>query len=91
LGNSSLAIEKESIKFSSNRNTTMPSEIILSLANAFELCKLHREKNGVRMFSQCWGCVRFSKDDPEKMCFYKPPNNDGCKHVNKMFKVSNKQ
>ena len=69
----------------------MPSEIVLSSTKAFELCKLHREKNGVRMFSQCWGCVRFSKDDPEKMCFYKPPNNDGCKHVNKMFEKENKQ
>ena len=69
----------------------MSSEIIISFDKAFELCNLHREKYGVRMFSQCWGCVRFSKGDPEKMCFYKPPNNDGCIYVNKMFEESNKQ
>jgi len=67
------------------------SEITIPLKKAHELCKVHREKNGVRLFSQCWGCVRYSKDVPEKMCFFKPPTNDGCKHVNKLFEQSNKQ
>ncbi len=69
----------------------MPSEIIIQLDKAFEMCKAHREKNGVKMFSQCWGCVRFSKEVPEKMCFYNPPNNNGCKHVNKLFEESSRQ
>ena len=28
---------------------------------AFDFCKKYREKHKVRMFSQCWGCMRFSK------------------------------
>ncbi len=68
----------------------MSAEIVLSVEKAYELCRLHREKNGVRVFSQCWGCVRYSKDVPEKMCFYKPPNNDACRHVNKMYEQTAK-
>jgi hypothetical protein len=69
----------------------MKSEISIPLDEAFQLCKAHREKNGVKMFSQCWGCVRVSKEVPEKMCFYKTPNNNGCKHVNKQFELLNKK
>jgi hypothetical protein len=69
----------------------MESEISIPLEKAIKLCKAHRNKNGVRMFSQCWGCMRFSKETPEKMCFYKPPNNDGCKIVNKLFEESNRE
>ena len=68
----------------------MSSEPIIPFEKAQELCKTHRAKKGVKMFSQCWGCVRFSKENPEKMCFYKPPNNTGCKIVNKLFSQSNK-
>jgi hypothetical protein len=67
----------------------MATEIQIPLDKAFELCKTYREKNKVKMFSQCWGCVKFSKEVPEKMCFYKPPNNNGCKIVNKLFEESN--
>ncbi len=45
----------------------------------------HRDKHGARLFSQCWGCVNYSKGVPEKLCFYNPPNNDGCEKVNKLF------
>jgi hypothetical protein len=68
----------------------MKSGVSIPLEKAVELCKIHREKHGVKLFSQCWGCVRFSRDVPEKMCFYKPPNNDGCKIVNKLFEESSK-
>ncbi len=66
----------------------MSSDFSFSVESAHELCKAHRKKNGVRVFSQCWGCVKYSKDAPEKMCFFNPPNNDACKHVNKMFELS---
>jgi len=52
---------------------------------AFQICKEIREERGVRMFSQCWGCVKYSKGDAKKMCFYDPPNNRGCKLVNKRY------
>jgi hypothetical protein len=54
--------------------------------DAVDCCKKFRETNKVRLFSQCWGCVKFCKGNPEKMCFYKPPNNDGCKFVNELYK-----
>jgi len=52
---------------------------------AFELCKKIREGKKVRIFSQCWGCVKYSKEDHTKMCFYGPPMNRGCGLINKLF------
>ncbi|UCG00844.1 MAG: hypothetical protein JSW11_14650 [Candidatus Heimdallarchaeota archaeon] len=52
---------------------------------ALQICEQIREEKGVRLFSQCWGCVKFSKGDGKKMCFYDPPNNWGCKLVNKQY------
>ncbi|MCW4003092.1 MAG: hypothetical protein NWE95_04175 [Candidatus Bathyarchaeota archaeon] len=60
-------------------------EITVPFDKAVELCKLFREKHKVRMFSQCWGCLRFSNGDSKKMCFYQPPNNRGCKFVNQLY------
>ena len=57
----------------------------ISLEKAAELCKEHRHKHKVRLFSQCWGCLRYSKEDPYKMCFYDPPKNRSCKFVNKLY------
>lgn len=57
------------------------SEFSVSQERALELCKSFRDKHKVRLFSQCWGCLRFSKEVPDKMCFYKPPNNDGCRFI----------
>jgi len=68
----------------------MSSELVIALERAVELCKAHRAEKGVKMFDQCLGCMRFSKDVPEKMCFFKPPNNNGCKIVNRLFEESSK-
>ncbi len=56
----------------------------IPIEKAIELCKEYREKHKVRMFSQCWGCLKFSKE-PNKMCFSNPPENRGCKYVNELF------
>lgn len=40
------------------------SEVSIPLEKSIELCGVHRDKHGVRLFSQCWGCVRFSKEVP---------------------------
>lgn len=66
----------------------MPAGISIPLETAAELCKVYRDKHGAGLFSQCWGCVKYSKRAPEKMCFYKPPNNDACKKVNELFEAS---
>jgi hypothetical protein len=81
---------KEKTKSIYNRISIMSAKPEISLEKAYALCKNYREEKGVRMFSQCWGCVKFSKEVPEKMCFYNPPNNDGCKIVNKLFEESNR-
>jgi hypothetical protein len=57
---------------------------------AVGFCKKYREEHKVRLFSQCWGCLRFSKADPEKMCFYKPSSNNGCKFVKQLFEEANR-
>jgi hypothetical protein len=51
---------------------------------ALELCRRHTEEHGVRTFSQCWGCLRFSKRDLAKMCF-QGDGNRGCRFVNELF------
>jgi len=51
---------------------------------AIELCREYRDSHKVRLFSQCWGCIKFSKE-PNKMCFYKPPENRGCRYINELF------
>ena len=66
-----------------NKKGEMIAEIKLSLQKAYAFCEHHREENKVRIFSQCWGCVKYSKEDPEKMCFYDPPNDNACKFVNR--------
>jgi hypothetical protein len=38
-----------------------------------------------KLFSQCWGCLRFSKGDPARMCFNSSPDHRGCGLVNKRF------
>ena len=52
---------------------------------AFDLCKNIRNEKGVRLFSQCWGCIKFSKNDPTKMCFSSSPDNRGCSLVSKRY------
>ena len=64
----------------------MPKSI--PLEKAVELCREYRDKHKVRFFSQCWGCLKYSKEEPGKMCFYNednPTENRGCKFVNKLF------
>jgi len=51
---------------------------------AVRLCaEVSSAKKG-KMFTQCWGCWKFSKGDPEKMCFNGPANR-GCQLVNQLY------
>ena len=67
----------------------MEPDVSISLEQAVKLCQTYIEKHKARLFSQCWGCLKFSKDNPEKMCFYKPPNNNGCRFINDLYKSQN--
>jgi hypothetical protein len=64
----------------------MEPDVSISLDQAFNLCRQYLEKHPARLFTQCWGCLKFSKLNPEKMCFSKPPNNNGCRFVNELYK-----
>lgn len=64
----------------------METGLSFSLEQAIELCLAYREKHKVRLFSQCWGCVIFSKKNPEKMCFHSALGNTGCKLMNDFYK-----
>jgi hypothetical protein len=57
---------------------------------AIELCREYCEEHGVHTFSQCWGCLRFSKGEPARMCFAGALGNRGCRFVNKLFEEENK-
>lgn len=35
---------------------------------ASQLCRQAQDNQIIKVFTQCWGCVRFSKGDPAKMC-----------------------
>src|SRR4030043_1200256 len=75
-------------KSSCERRDSMSSSTPIPLEKALELCREYRNQHKVRLFSQCWGCIRFSKEDPSKMCFHNPPENRGAKLSNKCLKES---
>jgi len=52
---------------------------------AFQLCEEIRKEKAGRWFTQCWGCVKFSKGDPTKMCVNSPPDYRGCKLVSERY------
>jgi hypothetical protein len=35
---------------------------------AARLCKEVQDEQPIKLFTQCWGCVKFSGGDPAKMC-----------------------
>jgi hypothetical protein len=61
------------------------SETPIPKDEAMKLCSEIRKEKGIKLFSQCWGCMRFSKGDSEKMCFNSKPDNRGCRLVNKQY------
>lgn len=52
---------------------------------AIEICERIKGEKGRRVFSQCWGCLRFSKGDFSKMCAGSRPDFRGCALVNREF------
>jgi hypothetical protein len=56
---------------------------------ALKFCREIREENLSRRFSmarmQCWGCTRYAKGDPNKLCLASQAGNRGCSLVNKRY------
>jgi hypothetical protein len=82
---------KKKVKYLGRKNRIVTANGLIPLEKAAELCRIYRDTHKVRLFSQCWGYLRFSKEVPEKMCFYEPPKNNGCRFVNRLFEESNKK
>lgn len=52
---------------------------------AFQICEEIRKEKADKWFTQCWGCVRFSKGDPNKMCLNSSPGYRGRNLVNERY------
>lgn len=52
---------------------------------ANEICRRIKKERALRVFSQCWGCARFSKGDFSRMCASSRPDFRGCALVNREF------
>ena len=59
------------------------------IEEALKLCEEVRRVNRNNWLSagrwQCWGCVKFTKGNPEKMCLKTPDGYDGCALVNSRY------
>ncbi len=55
-------------------------------AQAVQLCAEIRRQNQGKWYTfnglWCWGCIKFSGRNPDKMCFSGQPDNRGCGQVN---------
>ena len=58
---------------------------IMTKEIAIRLCDEIREKNQRKLFTQCWGCVKFSKGDQFKFCMASKPDYSGCNLVNAKY------
>ena len=58
--------------------------------SALQLCAEILEKNRGKWYTlaglQCWGCLKFSRGDPTKMCVSAKPDYTGCNLVNARYK-----
>lgn len=61
----------------------IPREIALRLYA--EIRQENRSKRFSAARMQCWGCTRYAKGDPDKMCLSNREDNRGCNLVNKRY------
>lgn len=52
---------------------------------ARRLCLEIREEKAQRLFTQCWGCVKFSKSDEKNLCYNSERDLRGCGLVNRLY------
>ena len=58
---------------------------------AIRLCNEIRSTKEKKLFSQCWGCVKFSKGIFDKMCAAGKPDYRGCALVNARYERAGRQ
>ena len=72
------------MRFLTNREKCCMKSIPTDVA--LRLCEEVQKEKGVRIFSQCWGCLKFAKDEQLKRCFVTPSgDNRGCRFINARF------
>ncbi len=52
---------------------------------ALKLCEEIRKNKAKKLFTQCWGCVKFSHGKVDKMCLRTKDGWDGCKLINRLY------
>ncbi len=56
---------------------------------AWQLCNEIRAENRGKWYRfawwQCWGCTKFTKGNPDRMCFSNREGYRGCYLVNKLY------
>jgi len=56
---------------------------------ALRLCAQIREESRGKWYRfahlQCWGCMAYTKGDPDKICLRSPEGYGGCNLVNKRY------
>jgi hypothetical protein len=57
---------------------------------ALQLCAEIRKEKAGKLFTQCWGCVKATKGNPDKMCVNSRPDYRGCAQVNARYDRSRK-
>jgi len=62
---------------------------------AVALCQSIRDRNIGHRFTfsamQCGGCIKFTKGDPDKMCWANGEGNRGCGLINKEYENQRKE
>ena len=66
-----------------SKPTPIPREIALRLCK--EICEENARKKIKFLGLQCWGCLKFGKGDPEKMCLSNGADYNGCQMINKRY------
>jgi hypothetical protein len=63
--------------------TAIPQDVAVKLCA--EIQQKYRGKWYTAAGMQCWGCITFSKGDPDKMCINNQPDYRGCNLVNARY------
>lgn len=67
----------------------MDPKSLIPKEEAMQICAEIREENRRNWLSisamQCWGCVTFTGNNPEKMCISNAPGFRGCSLVNDRY------
>ncbi len=59
--------------------------IAIPVGVAHDLCLSIRKEKAEHLFTQCWGCMRFAKDDESRFCYHSRADLRGCGLINRLY------